>query len=283
VPELCLQGGDLDGLSLHYVVEGRGPAIVLIHGLGGFAESWRHTIAALRGEGTVIAPDLPGFGRSAKPRREYGLTFHARAVEGLLRALGIERIRLVGHSLGGAVAAAHAALFPGRVERLALLGATVPGFPLRPSLVYRLMSLPGVGEIASSLITPGLCAAALARCFAAPDPDEIAFLVAHEYPARASAAGRAAYLSTLRSVRADFTAGAAAYRAALAELERPALVIHGRQDPVVPISHARAVAGGLAAAEGRWLDRCGHFPQIEHAETVNGWLGDFLHAPTRPR
>ena len=66
-------------------------------------------------------------------------------------------------------------------------------------------------------------------------------------------------------------------------LEQPSLVIHGRQDPVVPISHAKAVAGGLPSAEGRWLERCGHFPQIEHAATVNGWLADFLYAPTRPR
>lgn len=283
MPDISLVGGDLDGLGLHYVREGRGPATVLIHGLGGFAESWRGTIAALRGQGTVIALDLPGFGRSAKPRREYRLSFHARAVEGLLRGLGVERVRLVGHSLGGAVAVAHAVLFPERVERLALLGASVPGFPLRPSLAYRLMALPGVGEIASILITPGLCAAALARCFAAPDPDEIAFLVAHEYAARTSPAGRAAYLSTLRSVRADFTADAGAYRTALARLEAPALLIHGSQDPVVPISHAAAVADGLPSAEGRWLDRCGHFPQIEHAATVNGWLADFLYAGTRYR
>ena len=283
MPELTLVGGDLDGLRLHYVIEGRGPVTLLIHGLGGFAESWRGTVAALRGDGTVIALDLPGFGQSAKPRRAYRLSFHARAVDGLLRVLGVERVRLVGHSLGGAVAVTCAVLWPGRVERLALLGATVPGFPLRPSLVYRLMALPGVGEIASALLTPGLCAAALARCFAAPDSDEIAFLVAHEYVARSSAAGRAAYLSTLRSVRAAFTAEAAAYRTALARLEQPSLVIHGSQDPVVPISHAKAVAGGLPSAEGRWLEHCGHFPQIEHAATVNGWLADFLYAPTRPR
>ncbi|MBI2525725.1 MAG: alpha/beta fold hydrolase [Candidatus Rokubacteria bacterium] len=283
MPELSLVGADLDGLSLHYVREGRGPATVLIHGLGGFAESWRGTIAALRGRGTVIALDLPGFGRSAKPRRDYRLSFHARAVEGLLCALGVERVRLVGHSLGGAVAVAHAVLFPDRVERLALLGATVPGFPLRASLAYRLMVLPGVGEIVSSLLTPSLCAAALARCFAAPEPDEIAFLVSHEYAARTSPAGRAAYLSTLRSVKADFTADAAACRRALGRLEVPSLIVHGRQDPVVPMSHAAAVARELPVAEGRWLDRCGHFPQIEHPATVNGWLADFLYAGTRSR
>lgn len=277
MPEICLEGGDLDGLTLHYVVEGRGPATVLVHGLGGFAESWRHTIAALRGHGTVIALDLPGFGRSSKPRLEYRVTLHARAVAGLLRALGLERARLVGHSLGGAVAATCAVRFPAAVERLALLGAAVPGFPLRPSLVYRLMALPGVGEIVSGVITPGLCAAALRRCFARPVEDEIAFLVGHQYAARASPAGRAAYLSTLRAVKADFTVDGDAFRDALARLSLPTLVIHGHQDPVVPIAHPQAVVRSLAAAQGRWLDRCGHFPQIEHAATVSGWLADFLY------
>jgi len=278
VPRLRLSGGELDGLDLHYTVTGRGPATLLIHGLGGFAESWRHTIGALAPHGAVIAVDLPGFGQSGKPRRGYGLAFFATAVDGLLRALGVERVRLVGHSLGGGVAVAFALSSPDRVERLALLAPAVPGFPLRPSLVYRLMALPGVGEVIARLITPGICATALDRCFVAADPAEVAFLVGHQYGARATPEGRTAYLATLRGVRGDFAARAPAYRAALAQWSRPALVIHGRQDPVVPIAHAEAVVRGLRRAEGRWLDRCGHFPQIEHATAVNAWLGEFLFA-----
>src|SRR2546422_742701 len=68
MPELRLRGGEVDGLDLHYLVEGRGPAVVLVHGLGGFAESWRHTLRGLAARTTVYALDLPGFGASAKPR-----------------------------------------------------------------------------------------------------------------------------------------------------------------------------------------------------------------------
>lgn len=276
--EICLSGGELDGLRLHYVTEGAGPATVLIHGLGGFAESWRRNIPELARYGTVIAVDLPGFGGSSKPRCAYRLPFLVQSVAGVLRGLRVERARLVGHSLGGAVAAGYALTHPERVDRLALIGAAVPGFPLRPPLVYRLMSLPGVGELASRLITRSICTVALERCFANPDRDEVDFLVGHQYAARSSAEGRAAYLSMLRCVQADFTAGAGEYRRALAELDRPALVIHGRQDRVVPLSHAEAVVGGFQMVESRWLDRCGHFPQIEHAAAVNEWLGDFLFA-----
>ena len=279
MPEIRLGGGDLDGLLLHYVEEGRGPATVLVHGLGGFAESWRHNIPQLARHGRVIALDLPGSGRSGKPRRAYTLDFLAQALDGLLRALGVDTVRLVGHSLGGAVVARFALEHPGRVERLAFLGAAVPGFHLRPSWIYRTLSLPALGEMFSSLITPGICATALERCFAHPDAEEIRFFVEHEYAARASRAGRAAYLSLLRSAKGDFTVDADAYRAALSRLGRGVLVVHGREDRVVPLAHARQVADGLGLAQPHWLDRCGHFPQIEHAAAVNAYLTEFLFAP----
>ena len=279
MPEIRLTGGELDGLSLHYFEEGQGPATVLIHGLGGFAESWRHNVPELARHGRVIGLDLPGSGRSGKPRRAYTLEFLARALDRLLHALEVDRVRLVGHSLGGAVAARYALDHPGRVERLALLGAAVPGFDLRPSWIYRTLSVPGLGEILARLITPGICARALARCFERPDSEEIRFFVAHEFAARSCSEGRAAYLSLLRSVTDDFTVGAEAYRAALGRLSGGVLVVHGLQDRVVPLAHARQVADGLAAAQPRWLDRCGHFPQIEHASAVNAYLTAFLYAP----
>src|SRR5204862_5514824 len=98
--ELRLSGGALDGFTLHYVVEGRGPAVVLLHGLGGFAESWRHTIATLAPRATVYALDLPGFGRSAKPRGQLRLRYFAQAVHGFIDGIGLGQISLVGHSVG---------------------------------------------------------------------------------------------------------------------------------------------------------------------------------------
>jgi 4,5:9,10-diseco-3-hydroxy-5,9,17-trioxoandrosta-1(10),2-diene-4-oate hydrolase len=278
MPKVTLAGGELDGLELSYLVDGQGPATLLIHGLGGFAASWRHTIAALSSHGQVVALDLPGFGQSAKPRRRYDLAFLAGTVDGFLRALDIDRVRLVAHSLGGAVAAAFALAFPDRVERLALVSPVIPGFPLRPSMVYRVLALPGIGDLVARAVTRRMCAAALDRCFFSAHPEEVAFLVDHQFEVRASAGGRGAYLATLRGARRDFAAGAPAYRAALGRWTRPALVIHGRQDRVVPVAHAEAVAGGLPTAVMRVVDQCGHFPQIEHARAVNEWLGEFLFA-----
>ena len=126
MPEITLRGGEVDGLTLHYVVQGRGPAVVLLHGLGGFAESWRHTIEALATRATVFALDLPGYGRSAKPRAAYRLGYFARALHGFLDALGVTQASLVGHSLGGSVAVTYALTHPVRVERVALVAGLSP-------------------------------------------------------------------------------------------------------------------------------------------------------------
>src|SRR5438132_14297977 len=99
MPELRLRGGEVDGLDLHYLVEGRGPAVVLVHGLGGFAESWRHTLGTLAGRTTVYALDLPGFGPSAKPRAWYRLPSFPAALLACMEALRILDAPLVRPSL----------------------------------------------------------------------------------------------------------------------------------------------------------------------------------------
>ncbi len=283
MPELRLRGGEVDGLDLHYLVEGRGPAVVLVHGLGGFAESWRHTLGTLAGRTTVYALDLPGFGASAKPRAWYRLPYFAGALHGFMEALGIREASLVGHSLGAAVAVTYALTHPARVERLALVGGVVPGFGYRPSWIYRLVALPLIGEMLSLCGSAGLYKTALARCFHRAVREEVDFFVDFGFTERTSPGARAAYLATLRHVRVDFEAHAPDYRRAIATLDLPVLLIHGRQDRVVPPTHCAQVAEGFARATVRWVDECGHFPQIERAETVNRWLVDFLVGRPAPR
>ncbi len=283
MPLLQLRGGEVDGLALHYLVEGRGPAVILVHGLGGFAESWRYNVGALADRATVYSLDLPGFGRSAKPPTRYRLAYFARALHGFVEALGLPHVSLVGHSLGGAVAVTYALTHPARVERLALLGALVPGFGYQMSWPYRLVATLGVGEALSLLGCARVYKAVLARCFHRPVRDEIDFLVDCHYAERAGAPARAAYLATLRHVRPDFVEHAQDYRRAIATLELPLLLIHGRQDPVVPATHCANVADGVLRASVRWIDECGHFPQIEQPAVVNGWLSQFLIGRPAPR
>lgn len=283
MPELRLQGGPADGLALHYLVAGRGPAVVLVHGLSGFAASWRRTVEALARRATVYAVDLPGFGRSAKPRAHYALQFFADALHSFLVGLGLAPAALVGHSLGGAVAVTYALRHPTRVDRLALLGALVPGFSYRLSPVLRVLAVRGLGEVLALGGCRLVYRASLARCFHRPVGAEVDFLIDYDYVARTGWDARLAYLATLRGVRREFEERGRAYRRAMATLDLPVLLIHGRQDPVVPAAHCAEVAAALPRAGTRWLEACGHFPQLEHASVVNEWLGEFLVGRPAPR
>jgi pimeloyl-ACP methyl ester carboxylesterase len=149
--------------------------------------------------------------------------------------------------------------------------------------VYRVLAVPALGEALALCGCAAIYRAALARCFHRPRPEQIQFLVDCDYLARTSWSARAAYLSTLRAAREDFLSGGPEYRRALGALDLPVLLIHGRQDPVVPAAHCLEVAAGLRRAQVRWLDDCGHFPQIEQAPTVGEWLGEFLAARPAPR
>jgi pimeloyl-ACP methyl ester carboxylesterase len=283
MPEVELRGAEVDGLRLHYVTEGRGPAVVLVHGLGGFAESWRHNIPALAKVATVFAVDLPGFGLSSKPPAGYRLADSARALHGFIQAMGLERLAVIGHSLGAAVGLTYALTHPARVERIALLGALVPGSSYRPSVPYRIAATPLLGELLALCGCAPVYRAAISRCFHAPVSAEVEFLVRESYVARTSPAAKAAYLATLRDVRRDILERAPDYHRALATLDAPVLLIHGQQDGVVAPGHAREAAEVLPRARVRWIDGCGHFPQIEHAEIVNSWLTEFLVGRPAPR
>ncbi len=112
---------------------------------------------------------------------------------------------------------------------------------------------------------------------------EVEFLVRESYAARTSPEAKAAYLTTLRDIRRDILEHAPDYRRALATLDAPALLIHGQQDRVVAPVHSREAADVMPRARVRWIDGCGHFPQIEHADVVNSWLTEFLVGRPAPR
>lgn len=257
--------------------------MVLVHGLGGFAESWRHNIPALARVATVFAVDLPGYGLSSKPPARYRLADFARALHGFVQALGLGRVALIGHSLGGAVALTYALTHPARVERLGLIGALVPGATYRLSLPYRLAATHVLGEVLALCACAPLYRAAIARCFHAPAAAEVEFLVRESYAARTSPEAKAAYLATLRDLRRDIVDHTPDYRRALGSLEAPVLLIHGKQDHVIVPAHCAEACDALPRSRVRWIDACGHFPQIEHAAAVNGWLTEFLVGRPAPR
>ena len=118
---------DVEGLKLHYLTAGRGPAVVLLHGYAETSRMWRPLIPLLAGRFTVIAPDLPGIGDSEIPKDGLDMKTAAIRMHALVRSLGVTKARVVGHDIGLMVAYGYAAQFPSEVEKLVLMDAFLPG------------------------------------------------------------------------------------------------------------------------------------------------------------
>jgi pimeloyl-ACP methyl ester carboxylesterase len=117
----------VDGLQFHYLTAGKGPAVVLIHGYAETSRMWRPLFPLLAERFTVIAPDLPGIGDSAIPENGLDMKKSGARIHALVKALGIDKARVVGHDIGLMVAYAYAAQFPAETEKLVVMDAFLPG------------------------------------------------------------------------------------------------------------------------------------------------------------
>ncbi len=138
--ELALRFRTIHGYRRAFRMAGSGPAILLLHGIGDSSESWLPLIPALSERYTVIAPDLLGHGQSDKPRADYAIGAFANGMRDLLNVLEIDRVTVVGHSLGGGVAAQFAYQFPDLCERLVLVATG--GVGPQVSAILRLATAP---------------------------------------------------------------------------------------------------------------------------------------------
>ena len=147
-----LQYRTIHGYRRAFRVAGSGPAILLIHGIGDNSTTWSQVQSKLAQRFTVIAPDLLGHGKSDKPRADYSVAAYANGMRDLLSVLDIERVTVVGHSLGGGVAMQFAYQFPQLVDRLILVGAG--GVTKDVNVALRIASLPMGSEALALLRLP---------------------------------------------------------------------------------------------------------------------------------
>jgi pimeloyl-ACP methyl ester carboxylesterase len=119
---------DVNGISLHYVTQGEGPLVLLLHGFPEYWYSWRYQIQFLASRFKVVAPDMRGYDLSDKPKSvsEYGLDKLTADVQGLIDAFGEKKAHVVGHDWGGAVAWSFAMAYPGSVDKLVVMNAPHP-------------------------------------------------------------------------------------------------------------------------------------------------------------
>jgi pimeloyl-ACP methyl ester carboxylesterase len=116
-----------NGVKLHYLTAGQGPAVILLHGYTQTSRMWKPVIPLLAEKFTVIAPDLPGIGESDIPADGLDMKTAAIRIHALAKSLGIAKARVVGHDIGLMVAYAYAAQFPTETEKLVVLDAFLPG------------------------------------------------------------------------------------------------------------------------------------------------------------
>jgi pimeloyl-ACP methyl ester carboxylesterase len=118
---------EIDGVKLHYMTTGRGPAVIVLHGYAETSLMWKPIMPLLAERFTVIAPDLPGIGDSSIPENGLDMKTAAIRIHDLAQSLGIKKTEIVGHDIGLMVAYAYAAQFPSEVEKLVVMDAFLPG------------------------------------------------------------------------------------------------------------------------------------------------------------
>jgi pimeloyl-ACP methyl ester carboxylesterase len=262
------------GARLSIMEAGTGPPALALHGLGGTKGSFLPTVAALAGRFRVIAVDMPGFGDSDKPiGAAYDPRFFADAVADLLDALALDRVHLIGNSLGGRVALEIALRHPSRVGRLALLAPSLAWRRQRPWLPLLRLARPELGLV--QLAPRPLVEAIVHRLIPGADEGWTAAGVDEFLRAYLTPSGRAAFYAAARHIYLEKPHGDVGFWPRLETLQPDALFVWGRRDRLVPIAFARHVADALPRARQLVLD-CGHVPQVERPAQTHAALAVFL-------
>jgi|SRR5881394_115486 len=275
--EMQVKTALVHGHSVSYLEAGKGPVLLLIHGIAGTCENWREVVEPLARHHTVIAPDFPGHGSSEAGGGDYSLGALASGLRDLLLALGHERATLVGHSLGGGVAMQLSYQYPEMIERLVLVSSG--GLGPEVSLVLRAAALPGAdlfisvtagaGQWIGSVLGRGLGAIGL-------HPNADVAEVARGYASLDDPARRAAFLDTLKAVVG--TGGqrvAAGDRLYLAEAV-PVLIVWGARDSIIPVRHGEDAHRAIPSSRLVVFEDVGHMPQLEAPGRFTAVLERFL-------
>lgn len=273
----ALPGEDVivDGMRLHVADHGRRsadrPPLLLLHGIPTTSYLWHDVARDLEHDQRCVMPDLVGLGASESPadRGAYSLHRQAATMFGLLDALGIERVAIAGHDIGGTVAVQMAALAPERVSALALLTPLLHAdvWPVRAALLF---VLPVSGELAVSGLqrVPRLGSVVLRRALDPAMPDEEC---AHYLTPIRTAEGGAGLLRVFRAID---VAGA---QAALPMLGRtPTLVLWGESDPIHPLSYGHRVAASIPGSTWVPVAGGGHLLPSRMPQRVAEELRAFL-------
>jgi pimeloyl-ACP methyl ester carboxylesterase len=260
---------DAGGIATHYHDVGSGQPVLLLHGSGPGVSAWanwQHNIPVLAERYRVIAPDIVGFGATQRPDDiHYSLGTWIGHVWAFLDALGIEQTSLVGNSLGGRIGLGMASQHPERLDRMVLMGAPGVGMTLTQGLLALREYEPSEQNMRDLLL----------GCFAV-DPAIITDdLVRARYEASVAPGAFEAYRDMFFSPRHAGSELGITEEEVRAIATRT-LLLHGREDRVVPVEVAWNMVRLLPDADLAVFARCGHWTQIERADDFNALVANFL-------
>lgn len=248
------------GINTNYLEAGSGAPLILLHGSGpgvtAFA-NWQALIPTLAAQFHVYAPDLLGFGYTDCPEdfEEFTLDIWVSHLTAWMRALDIPRASFIGNSFGGALALALAARDPARVHKLVLMGSAGLQFPLTPGLeavwAYEPSPLNMRKLMETFAYNPGLVTEAI---------------VQSRFEASVRPGAQENFARLFPEPRQERLSALATPEQAIRAIEHPALIIHGREDSIVPVELAHRFSTLLKHSELHVFGECGHWTQIERKE-----------------
>jgi pimeloyl-ACP methyl ester carboxylesterase len=268
---------EIDGTPVNYVDVGSGDQdpVVLVHGLGGQWQNWLENIPRLAEDRRVVAMDLQGFGLTPEPDDDEGMSIprYARCVNALCDKLGLEKIDLIGNSMGGFVAAEVAIQFPERVSRLVLVSAA--GISSAETLQAPILAF---GRVATAIATNSV--ARHRRLAARPITRHISLALVARHPRLLKAdlayegffkgAGKPGFDNGLRaSLEYDF-------RDRLPEVKVPTLIVWGEKDSIIPVRDADEFERLIEDSRKVVMKDTGHVPMAERPRAFNEVVTEFL-------
>lgn len=257
------------GLRTNYHDLGRGFPVLMIHGSGPGVSAyanWRLVMPVLAQSRRVVAPDMAGFGFTDRPAGAvYSMDNWVAQAIGLIDALDMPQVDLVGNSFGGALSLALAIRHPQRVRRLVLMGAAGISFPLTPALDAVWGYDPSFENMRKVMDW-----FAFDRDLVS---DELARL---RYEASIRPGFQESYAAMFPAPRQRWIEALASREEDIRQLPHETLVIHGREDQVLPLSNSITLSQWIPRSQLHVFGRCGHWTQIEHAARFAQLVGDFL-------
>jgi pimeloyl-ACP methyl ester carboxylesterase len=266
----------VDGTSLRYLQQGTGPDVLLIHGSPGSAEDWDPVLERLAAHFRVTAYDRIGHGYSEGARLPHTPTENARITLGLIRALGLRDVVVVGHSYGGATALRLAIDHPPELRGLVTVGARAyPPAVIEP--LYRVVAVPMVGTGVAALLTPFMGADRIATGIRQSFGPNVALIPSGFIEARTRLWTRPTVVATLSQERTTLDAELGPASARYPSITVPLRVVCGVDD-VRNYQDAQRLAREVPGAQLVALPQTGHYVQFAHPEAVVAAVEDVAGA-----